>query len=256
VGASTELHDADLRRLTEQVIPHGAVEPFGAYLFRVNEPGAELGRYLERTVFMETFGNTPQLLADEYDRYETSSFFICVVDQMRRLPAGVMRVVLPSPAGFKSFDDLEAVWGEPAAEIIERTGLTINRDRTWDIATLAVGGDYRGKATTGLVSMGLYQTLAIAARNCGVEWFITILDMPVFRLVRWKFHMIFAGYKGVAAKPYLGSPASLPAWCDVSDFERRLKAQDPDMYEILVEGTGLEPALRKVDESRTESLVA
>ncbi len=256
MGASTELYDAELRRLTEHVIPHGAVEPFGAYLFRVDEPGAELGRYLERTVFMEAFGNSPQLLADEYDRYEASSVFICVVDQMRRLPAGVMRVLLPSPAGFKSFDDIEAVWGEPASEVIERTGLALDPDRTWDIATLAVGGDYRGKATTGLVTMGLYQTLTLAARNCGIEWFVAILDMPVFRMIRWKLHMAFAGYKGVAAMPYLGSPASMPAWCDVNESERRLKAKDPDLHAILVEGTGLEPALRSVDESCTESLVA
>jgi hypothetical protein len=255
MSGPSDLQDAEIRRLTQQIIPAGATEPFGAYVFRVDEPGAELGLHVERSVFLEAFGNTPELLAQEYERYEQSSVFICVVDQMRQIPAGVMRVLLPSPAGFKSFNDIEPVWGESAQTLIERTGLGLDPRRTWDIATLAVGAEYRGKATAGLVSMGLYQTLTLTARSCGTEWFIAILDVPVFRMLRWKLQMIFAGYKGITALPYLGSPASMPAWCDVIEAERRLRA-DPDLHAILVEGVGLEAALRRVDLSCTESLVA
>ena len=65
-------------------------------------------------MFLEAFGNTADQLAEEYRPYEQSSFFICVLDHLRSLPAGVMRVLQPSPAGFKSLKDLETVWGEPA----------------------------------------------------------------------------------------------------------------------------------------------
>ncbi|HUC36762.1 MAG TPA: hypothetical protein VMR97_06530 [Acidimicrobiales bacterium] len=256
MSTAGRLRDSELRRITRQVIPQGASEPFGAYLFRNGEPGAELGRHVEQTVFLEAFGNTPEQLTDEYRRYESSSVFICVLDQMRGLPAGVMRVLLPSPAGFKSFNDIEPVWGEPAEAIVGRTGIALDEKRTWDIATLAVDADYRGKATMGLVSMGLYQTLTLTARNCGIDWFVAILDVPVLRMLRWKLHMIFAGYKGVSAMPYLGSPASMPAWCDVIEAERRLRERDPDLHAVLVKGTGLEPALRRIDLSCTESLVA
>jgi len=107
--------------------------------------------------------------------------------------------------------------------------------------------EYRGAALGGLVSMGLYQTLTRAALRCGIDWFIAILDMPVFRLIRWKLCMIFAGFAGVAPLPYLGSTASLPAWCDVIDAERRLAERDADLHEILVCGRGLEAAMLPAD---------
>ena len=232
-----------------------AKEPFGAYLFAAGEPGAELGRHLERAVFLEAFGNTPALLDAEYGRYEASSIFICVVDHRRGVPAGVMRVLTPSPAGFKSLDDIETVWGRPAATLIERTRLALDVTRTWDIATLAVADGYRGAAAQGIICMGLYQTLTLAALHCGIDWFIAILDMPVFRMLRWKLRMIFAGYADIGPLPYLGSAASLPAWCDVIEAERRLAEQDPDLHEILVLGRGLEPALRRFDIACAERFV-
>ena len=205
------MRDLELRYLTEQVMPADAVEPFGAYLFRGDEPGAELGRHVERAVFLEAFGNTPELLAEEYGPYEASSVFICVVDQIRKLPVGVMRVLLPSARGVQEPDDFETVWGNPAPPLVARSGVAFDPDRTWDIATLAVAAEYRGAATRGLVSMGLYQTLTLTARRSGIDWFVAILDLPVFRMIRWKLRMIFAGYEGVGAQPYLGSAASMPA---------------------------------------------
>jgi hypothetical protein len=158
-----------------------------------------------------------------------------------------MRVLLPSPQGFKSLNDIEPVWGVSAASLAERNGLALDLHKTWDIATLAIAADYRGKASRGVVSMGLYQTLTLAARRCGIEWFVAILDMPVFRMIRWRLRMIFAGYEGIAPLPYLGSAASIPAWCDVLAAERHLAATDQDLHAVLVDGVGLEPALRPVD---------
>ena len=255
MAGSSHLADADLRRLTQQVVAPGASEPFGAYLFRGDEPGADLGRHIERLVFLEAFGNTPDLLADEYGPYEACSVFICVVDHLRTLPAGVMRVLLPSPRGFKSLNDIESVWGDPAATLIERTGLTMAPHRTWDVATFAVAPEYRGNAARGLISMGLYQTLTMAALHCGVDWFVAILDMPVFRMIRWKLRMIFAGYQGVIPRPYLGSAASIPAWCDVVAAERRLAETDRDLHAILVEGIGLEAGLRRLDVTSADRFV-
>lgn len=254
-GGTRNLQDAELRRLTQQVVPSGATEPFGAYVFGSGEPAAQLGRHVERTVFLEAFGNTPELLAEEYDPYEASSIFICVLDQMRRLPAGVMRVLLPSPAGFKSLKDIEPVWGEPADVLIARTAMGMDLACTWDIATLAVAPDYRGKATTGLVSMGLYQTLGMVTSRCGIDWLVAILDAVVYRILR-KLQMPFTGYRGTAPMPYLGSAASLPVWCDVASMRAHIAGTDPDLYAAYFEGAGLEPAIRPVDLDCAEALVA
>jgi hypothetical protein len=254
--ASTPLPDVELRDLAEAVIAPGAATPFGAYIFRDEERGAELGRHVERAVFLEAFGNTPQVLAEQYGRYEPWSVFICIVDHLRRIPAGVMRILLPSPQGFKSLNDIEPLWGVSAASLAERNGLALDLDKTWDIATLAIAADYRGKATRGVVSMGLYQSLTLAARRCGIEWFVAILDMPVFRMIRWRLRMIFAGYEGIAPLPYLGSAASIPAWCDVVAAERHLAATDQDLHAVLVHGVGLEPALCPVDLESADRITA
>ncbi len=103
--------------------------------------------------------------------------------------------------------------------------------------------------------MGLYQTLTLAAFHCGIDWFIAILDMPVFRILRWRLRMIFAGYEGIGPRPYLGSAASLPAWCDVTEAERRLAEEDEDLHAVLVKGEGLEAALRRVDLSAADRYV-
>ncbi len=242
-----DLHDREVRQLTRRVTAPGAREPFGAYLYHPDEPGAELCRYLEQKVFFEVCGDPRESMAEGYAPYDSSSLFFCVVDHLRMLPAGMMRIVMPCERGFKSLNDIEPVWGEPAEALMKRTGVTIDPDKTWDVATLAVDADYRGGAVRGLVCMGLYQTLALCARRHGIEWFVTIIDMPVFRLVRWKLHLIFAGYKGVGPRQYMGSPTSIPAWCDVVAAEKRLASEDRDLYEILVQGVGLEPALRRVD---------
>jgi hypothetical protein len=239
--------DWELRRLTEEVCGPQAAEPFGAYVFGTDDPGAELGRHLEREIFLEAVGNTEADLAREYGRYEASSLFIVIVDHLRNLPAGMIRVVRPSAAGLKSLDDLETEWGESAEVMMRRTDLHFGLEKIWDVATLGVPLGYRGGATGGLITMGLYQTLTMGARATGIELLVAILDMPVFRMLRWKLHMIFAGYRGVNAQPYLGSTASMPAWCDLLYSDRHLAEVDPDLHGILYKGVGLEPALRVAD---------
>jgi hypothetical protein len=256
MGTATVLGDAELRRLAGSVIAPGTTAPLGVYLLRGSDPASELARHVERVVFMETFGNTPELLHKEYAPYDGASIFLCVVDHLRLVPAGTMRIVLPSEAGFKTLDDTAPVWGEPVSAMATRTGIEIELATTWDIATLAVAAEYRGKATMGLVSMGLYQALAMATTRCGVAWLLAILDVPVFRMIRWKLRMPMAGFKGVTAQPYLGSPASMPVWCNVEATARRLEASDPDLHALYFHGVGLEPALRPLDLRSTFGLEA
>lgn len=245
--SSLSRSESELRQLADSVCAPSATEPFGAYMFRSDEPGAELGRYLERAVFLEAFGNTPELLAEEYDAYEKASVFIVVIDQLRKVPAGMMRVLVPSTAGFKSLNDIEPVWGVSAQALIHRTGMGLDPHKTWDVATLAVDSGYRGTMARGLVTMGLYQSLTMSARACGIDWLVAILDMPVFRLLRWKLRMVMVGYKGIGPMPYLGSAASIPSWCDLVDAQKRYLATDLDLHGVVFEGVGLEPALRRVE---------
>jgi hypothetical protein len=248
-AASVALDREELRKLGGRVIAAAGrpSEPFGVYAFAADAPESELARHVEREVFYEFFNNTPELLEAEYGPYEGSTLFVCALDHRRQLPAGVIRLVLPSPAGLKSLGDVEPVWGHRIDDVLERTSLRLGADRTWDVATLAVDSEYRGRATGGLVSLGMYQGVAQLALRCHVKWVVTILDLVVLNLLQGAMADPFQRFAGLEPLPYLDSPASLPVYCDLDAYFARLETADPSMYEILFDGRGLEAAVRPLD---------
>jgi hypothetical protein len=247
-----DLVDIELRQLADRISARTSSQPFGLYVLPSNAPGAELARHVERVVFEETFGNSPELLEQEYGPYEPASIFFCVVDHRRRRPAGMLRVIRHSPAGFKSLHDLERLWGDGTGDLPERSGVSLTPGSLWDVATLAVAPDYRGRAASGLVSMTLYQALNQASRRYGIDQLITILDVGVLRLLQRQLAQPFIEFAGVGAKRYLGSDASLPVWSDLLGWADRLATADPSMHDLMFDGRGLEavvapPDWRKLD---------
>lgn len=217
--------------------------PFGLYVVPSRDATAEVGRAVEREVFLEFFGNTPAMLADEYDRYENSSVFLVVIDHDRLMPAGAMRVIQPSPVGLKSLEDLHA-WNTTFEDARARSDATVDPAKAWDVATLAVAAEYRGAATNGLISLALYQGLnVLATSDPDVQWYVTILDLVVLDLIQTRLGHPFERYRGLEPITYLDSPASLPVFCDIADWETRLHTVDPSMHEILFGGSGLEQAV-------------
>ena len=248
-AAPIALDREELRELGGRVVAAAGrpSEPFGVYAFAADAPESELARHVERDVFYEFFNNTPELLDAEYGPYEASTLFVCALDHRRRLPAGAIRLVLPSPAGLKSLGDVEPVWGQRIDDVLVRTSLRLDADRAWDVATLAVDSEYRGRATDGLVRLGLYQGVAQLALRCHVSWVVTILDLVVLNLLQRAMADPFQRFAGLEPMPYLDSPASLPVYCDLDAYFARLETADPSMYEILFEGRGLEAAVRPLD---------
>jgi hypothetical protein len=240
--------DLDLReRCAALVDRSGSSSPFGAYVLSSSDPGAELGREVERVVFHEYFSNTPEMLADEYDPYEPGSMFLCVVDQRRLVPAGVMRVVVPSPCGLKSLDDISRVWDQPTEEVIARAVDPFDRQSCWDIATFAIAKEYRGAATEGLVSLALYQALVMCSEARGIGWYVAVMDTKVLDAISARIADPFVPFPGLAPKVYMDSPASVPVYVDIPAFEGRLADREPPIHEILFAGTGLEAAVWSPD---------
>lgn len=242
-----DLVTAELHELVDGLVGVPPSQPFGLYALPSAHPAAELGRHVEREVFGKFFGNSPQLLAEEYGPYEAASFFFCVVDHRRRVPAGTTRVVLASDVGFKSLDDVGLVWGDQPRDVVQRAGMPFAPERTWDVATLAVADDYRGETTNGLVSLVLYQALATASLGCGIEYLVSILDLVVLDLIQTQTHEPFSFFPGVGPKRYLDSPLSVPVWCDLTRWSRRLAQLDPNLHEVLCQGRGLEAAVATPD---------
>ena len=244
----TVVQTLDRRALVDGLV--GAVAPkaaFGTYVVASAHPAAALGRHLEKEVFGDVFGNSEELLAAEYDPYEASSLFIVVVDHRRRAAAGVMRLVLPSPAGLKSLEDVRRIWGFDPDGLVRSTGFDPRSSLIWDLATLAVGRDYRGAGAKGLVSLALWQAVGVMAHRVGVDLLVAIIDVPVYRLLQLKLGRAFAPFEDAPARPYLDSPASLPVWCPFARWSARIGEDDPVMHALMIDGTGLESAIAPPD---------
>jgi len=239
-------HERDLGRSV--VAAAGDPEqPFGLYAFPAAARESELARAVERRVFDEWFGNSPELLDREYAPYEDATLFLCVLDHRRGLPAGMIRLVLPSPAGFKSLHDLESGWEVKPDAAFVRTGIAPDPDEVLDVVTVAVDAEYRGRASDGMISLALYQAVVQTARTRRLRWLVTILDLVVLDLINGLTSAPFRRYRGVEPRSYLDSPASLPVYCDLAEYLERLAAADASMYGILRDAVGLEAAVRPVE---------
>jgi hypothetical protein len=183
--ARYELHGNLAADLSEQLLtlhPPTSSRRFVCYPLSGTGRFADLGRTVELEVFGETFGNDRAEMEQEYGPYEDASRFFVVMDQRRRRPAGVLRVIGNSAVGLKTLRDIA---GEPLrisqAEVQARHAVA-DLDRCWDVGTLAVRPEYRRSATRRrTVSLLLYRALFVHALWEGVEHFVTAMDRHAHR---------------------------------------------------------------------------
>ena len=204
--------------------------PFGSYVFMASDRGAALARYVEQSVFEESFGTSrPHHLA-HLEPYEASSLFFCVIDHRRNLPVGSARVIVPNGVGLQSLDDM-ALWGQSVPDVLARNRLPLDESRAWDIATLAVLPGYRNR----VVSSALHQAICTGTMFCGVDWLVSVLDTRVLRLLQAQLKGVFSLYEGVEPAVHAGS-LCVPVWSDLIQYRQRLRDTQPALYETLFEG--------------------
>jgi hypothetical protein len=241
-----DLAREEMRELAATVIEEAGnpSEPFGQYVFRPDEPGAALARYVEQVVFGQWFGNSPELLESEYRPYEPTTVFLSILDHRRRLPAGMARMTLPSERGFKTLNDIEDVWGGSLPDVLAATGLDWDLARVWDVLTIAVMDEYRGKATEGLLTLSILQFGSQGLLLTGGRFSITVLDLVVLDLVQGMIGEPYQRVPGIAPIRYLDSPASIPVFADFDEWMPRLAAKDPELHDLLFVKPGIDPVLR------------
>jgi hypothetical protein len=235
----------DVGALCQQVIDAEGRSgpPFGTYVFPASHPGAALGRLVEHEVFLEFFGNSEAMLDEEYRSYAEDSVYVCVIDHRALRPAGVMRVVVPGAAGFKTLHDIDQQWARRSADVLIRAGIDLDPERVWDLATLAVSKPYRGGASAGLIPMAIFQAIGMLATHHNIRWLVAIIDLIVLDLVQPQLHDIWRPIPGLEPRRYLDSTASIPIYCDLPAYRERLEPLDPTLYELLFDGVGLEEAV-------------
>ena len=247
-GAMSELDlgREELRELATQVIAAAGdpTEPFGVYLFLPEQPESELPRSVERAVFDEFFGNSAELLDAEYGEYEPSSYFICVLDHRRRLPAGSGRVTCPRPG----LQDPGRHRGDLAAA--DRRGRRAQRGRLGDRRGLGRRDDRRGARVPRQGHRRPHLVVDAAGRHDGhahVRWTDLGRDPRpggARAAINVAIHDAWQPFADLAPMRYLDSPLSVPCFVDTTAFEPTLQAADPIMHDIIYRGVGIEAVVR------------
>jgi|GEM_PF-528271 len=242
----------ELRDLAASLVDPSASEALGLYVFRPDDEGAALPLGIARAVFQETFGAPPGVFDQEYAPYHDASLLICVLDHKRLVPAGMIRLILPSASGLKTLNEIEEVWGRSAQEVLAGAGLEYDPARLWNLGSLVVAPEYRTAPFQGLVTLALVQASSIIGSRCGVPWWVATLHVPVLRMLQWKLHHPFHEFAGLEPRthPRTYQTMGCPVWGDLPAWWARLEARDPVLHGIMARGTGLEPMVRPADWDR------
>lgn len=189
----------------------------------------------EETVFLDAFGNTRDQLDEEYGPYGPQSVFLVVADDDGEV-YGHCRLITPGPQGLKTLNDIgRDPWNLDAARVARLAG--IDHTQTWDIATLGVRREYRGRSW--MISLAIYHGILKAARVNGVDMATAILDLDVQRALN-QIDYLTPALPGALAAPYLGSQLSTPVFGRFSQNLDNQRRRNPDAYRLMSMGIGLD----------------
>ncbi len=205
----------------------------------------DAARRIEAQVFLQAFGNTAELMEQEYGPFEARSRFVVVIDDVSGAALGTARLITAGSSPVKTLVDVAGdPWHLPMADSLGAAGLVPGT--VWDVASLAVDPRYRAGASGAEVSLALCHGLWRHAAHCGVPGLVTILDDRVLRLVR-SMGLSWPAMAGASSEPYLGSPASTPCVLDVPTAGDDVWAARPDLAPAMVDGRFRSIALDPAD---------
>ena len=167
--------------------------------FSVSGVLAEAARECEAEVFWRRYGNSRAQLEDEYGPFLGRTGFVTVSWENGDV-IGAARLILPSPAGFKTLADVaREPWCADPEEVVRLA--RIDTTRAIDVATLSVRQGsvlYAGTAVT------LFHGIILAYRANGSRTTMAIIDTRVRSLLAtlgYRYELLPHTW----AAPYLGS---------------------------------------------------
>lgn len=209
--------DELLQRTREFVDSHPPSSDSHYICYRIDDQRDEdIARTVERMVFEDTFGNDSAEMASLYGPYEAASRFFLTVDQQTGHPVGALRVITNSENGLMTLNTLpESIDPPSTEEIMAQHGIE-SLDDVWDVGTVAVLPEYRGKS--GGVSVQLYRALYVSMMNEGVEHMISVIDQKPYETMTKYLGIPFEPLAGVEPFDYAGSAMSVATYGHVPDF--------------------------------------
>jgi ribosomal protein S18 acetylase RimI-like enzyme len=197
----------EAQRLVDDLLEDGGTQRFSVHLAGPDDAAALLSLQVAADVFLEAFGNTPELLRSEYAALLPAMTHLLVLDRTTRTAVGSL-ILQEAPAEeLKTVVDLA---GEPWSVPVDRTlgALGIGRGaRTGaDLLLLAVRPGYRRHGVAQLLMYGGW----MASLSRGIHLWTAILDDTLLGGMNLMTEGALRPIDGAIGAPYLGSPASTP----------------------------------------------
>lgn len=214
----------EARRLTDGVLASVGTAPgrYSVHLAAAQDDGALLSLQLVADVFLDAFGNTPDVLRGEYMHLLASMTHVVVLDRESRTVAGCL-VLQEAPAEeLKTVVDLAGEpWSMAPEESLAAMALEAGDWAAGDLLFLAVATEHRSR---GVAVLLLYAGW-VASATRGIERWTAILDDP---LVAGLTELTLGALHPVAeSRPYLGSAGSTPVTM------RMHPAQDVTLFRMM-----------------------
>jgi ribosomal protein S18 acetylase RimI-like enzyme len=233
---------------------------FSLFVAGAEGPLADKCRQLESMVFGQEFKNTPEQMDQEYGPYERHSRFLGVIDHHTKELAGCVRVMAgDGPEDFKTInDDIDRVTAalntqeRAVSETVDDSRIGrfhqgFDSAKTWEIGTLAVAPNYRGRGfdTPGMIGLAglristmLYHSLYVHSHQQGIDHWLMMIDKKA-RSQLLKYGVPVTPLCGLGPREYLGSGETYPQYVHVPDVAETIKDKQRAFMWILCKGLGV-----------------
>lgn len=185
---------------------------FVCYQFEGTEKYTDLGRSVEGDVFNKYFNDSPKDMQEGYKPYEKESVFFVSVDRKKKMAVGVLRAIRYGENGFKTLNDLSHIITEE--EVMDFHNVE-NMEDCYDIGTIAVRKEYRGKLTP---ASQLYRSVHLSAHRENIKHYVTALDERAYERLTDYAGAPFRPLVNLKPIPYMGSHKTQPAFMHLDEI--------------------------------------
>ena len=201
------LDGGEAQRMADELLATAGERRFSVHLAGPDDAAALLSLQVCADVFLEAFGNTPELLRAEYEALLPTMTHLVVLDRVTRTAVSSL-ILQEAPAEeLKTVVDLAGEpWSMPTDDALAALGLSRGDRTAVDQLLLAVHPSYR---KVGLAQLLMYAGWVLSVQR-GIHLWTAILDEPLRRGMNQLTDGALIPIGGAATRPYLGSAASTP----------------------------------------------
>jgi hypothetical protein len=214
---------------------------------------SNIGRYIEGSVFLGSFGNTPEMLEEAYVKYEDASRFFLSIDAQEGVPTGVLRVIENSQSGLMTLNDVqEPPFNISLAAVAAKHGI-VDFDKVWDVGTVAVLPEFRHGQ--GPASIQLFRAMYLSAVDHKIEHLVSMIDDKLYKKLNGILGIPFKPLADAKPGPYMDSQKTHPVHGFVPEFYEKMSDHRRSSRGKLLARFAIGDSLDRLVEGSQDSLI-